>query len=243
MKTKYFFLAGFAAMLASCANEEYIGDNSPNATLEQTGDGSIQFGFDLQNATRVDQTGATAASTLGNQFIVYGEKGESGASAATPANLVFQNYQVNYTANTAFTSTSNTNNWEYVGYTHSSAYQTGITTKDGTSAAVNALSTAQKLEREGYNLVEIRQHSSVLHSPTKLLQEKILSKEFQYTENKLLEINFQNAKCTFDTNKNRYVSKKKSNGKVDMCVSLINAVYLLEQDCFLDQADFIVQTI
>lgn len=107
----------------------------------------------------------------------------------------------------------------------------------------NALSTAQKLEKEGYNLVEIRQHSSVLHSPTKLLQEKILSKEFEYTENKLLEINFQNAKCTFDTNKNRYVSKKKSNGKVDMCVSLINAVYLLEQDCFLDQADFIVQTI
>lgn len=107
----------------------------------------------------------------------------------------------------------------------------------------NALSTAQKLEKEGYNLVEIRQHSSVLHSPTKLLQEKILSKEFEYTENKLLEINFQNAKCTFDTNKNRYVSKKKSSGKVDMVVSLINAVYLLEQDCFLDQADFIVQTI
>ncbi len=107
----------------------------------------------------------------------------------------------------------------------------------------NALSTAQKLEKEGYNLVEIRQHSSVLHSPTKLLQEKILSKEFEYTDNKLLEINFQNAKCTFDTNKNRYVSKKKSSGKVDMVVSLINAVYLLEQDCFLDQADFIVQTI
>lgn len=107
----------------------------------------------------------------------------------------------------------------------------------------NALSTAQKLEKEGHNLVEIRQHSSVLHSPTKLLQEKILSKEFEYTENKLLEINFQNAKCTFDTNKNRYVSKKKSSGKVDMVVSLINAVYLLEQDCFLDQADFIVQTI
>lgn len=150
MKTKYFFLAGFAAMLASCANEEYIGDNSPNATLEQTGDGSIQFGFDLQNATRADQTGATAASTLGNQFIVYGEKGESGAGAATPANLVFQNYQVNYTANTAFTSTSNTNNWEYVGYTHSSAYQAGITTKDGASAAVNALSTAQTIKYWDY---------------------------------------------------------------------------------------------
>ena len=111
----------------------------------------------------------------------------------------------------------------------------------------NALSTAQKLERgrdgkAGFNLVEVRQHSSVLHPPTKLLREKILSHEFQYTENKLLEINFQNAKCSYDTNKNAYVHKKKSTGKVDMVVSLINAVYLLEQDVFLNQADFMIQT-
>ena len=105
----------------------------------------------------------------------------------------------------------------------------------------NALSTAQKLERAGYNMVEVRQHSSVLHPPTKLLKEKILNGEFAYTENKLLEINFQNARCTYDTNKNLYVTKKKSKGKVDMVVSLINAVYLLQQDYFLNQMDFIVQ--
>lgn len=107
----------------------------------------------------------------------------------------------------------------------------------------NALSTAQKLEKAGHNLVEIRQHSSVLHPPTKLLKEKILSKEFMYTENKLLEINFQNARCVYDTNKNQYVNKKKSNGKVDMVVSLINATYLLQQDVFLNQMDFFVQVI
>lgn len=107
----------------------------------------------------------------------------------------------------------------------------------------NAMSTAQKLENAGYNLVEIRQHSSVLHSPTKLLQEKILKGEFQYTENKLLEINFQNSKCTYDTNKNKYVNKKKSRGKVDMVVGIINAMYLLEQDYILNQADFAVQII
>lgn len=105
----------------------------------------------------------------------------------------------------------------------------------------NALSTAQKLEKAGYNLVEIRQHSSVLHPPTKLLKEKILNKEFQYENNRLLEINFQNAKCVYDTNKNQYVNKKKSNGKVDMVVSLINAVYLLQQDVFLNQMDFTIQ--
>ena len=106
----------------------------------------------------------------------------------------------------------------------------------------NALSSAQKLEKAGLNMVEVRQHSSTLHSPTKLLKEKILNQELQYTENKLLEINFQNAKCSFDTNKNMYVNKKKSNGKVDMVVSLINAMYLAQQDYFLNHTDFVVQT-
>lgn len=112
----------------------------------------------------------------------------------------------------------------------------------------NALATAQKLERgreneHGYQCVEIRQHSSVLHPPTKLLKEKILAGEFRYTENKLLEINFQNARCSYDTNKNLYVHKKKSKGKVDMVVALINAIYLLQQDIFLNQIDFAVQVI
>ena len=106
----------------------------------------------------------------------------------------------------------------------------------------NALSTAQKLEKAGYNMVEIRQHSSVLHPPTKLLKEKILAHEFEYTENKLLEINFQNARCVYDTNRNLYVNKKKSTGKVDEVVSLINATYLLQQDVFLNQMDFVIQT-
>ena len=106
----------------------------------------------------------------------------------------------------------------------------------------NALSSAQKLEKAGYNMVEVRQHSSVLHPPTKLLKEKILAHEFEYSDNKLLEINFQNAKCVYDTNKNQYVNKKKSTGKVDMVVSLINATYLLQQDVFLNQMDFVIQT-
>lgn len=112
----------------------------------------------------------------------------------------------------------------------------------------NALSTAQKLERgdekhHGYNLVEIRQHSAVLHPATKLLKEKILSGEFCYENNKLLEINFQNARCVRDTNNNQYINKKKSRGKVDMVVSLINAVYLAQQDYFLNQMDFTIQVL
>ena len=107
----------------------------------------------------------------------------------------------------------------------------------------NALSTAQKLSNAGYNTVEIRQHSSVLHPPTKFLREKILDGEFMYEENKLLEINFQNARCVQDNNKNLYVNKKKSKGKVDMVVALINAVYLVQQDVMLGADDFTIQVI
>lgn len=103
----------------------------------------------------------------------------------------------------------------------------------------NALSSAQKWDQV-YPTIEIRQHSSTLHSPTKLLYEKIVNKEFKYTENQLLEINFQNSKCVYDTNLNRYVNKKKSNGKIDMVVALINATYLLEQDA-LKRDDFLIQ--
>lgn len=104
----------------------------------------------------------------------------------------------------------------------------------------NALSSAQKWDQE-YTTVQIRQHSDTLHPPTKLLYEKVLNKEFQYEENKLLEINFENAKCVYDTNMNRYVNKKKSNGKVDMVVALINAIYLLEQDVILDDGADVIQ--
>jgi len=96
----------------------------------------------------------------------------------------------------------------------------------------NAISTVQKLEssEDPIECVEIKQHSSVLHRPTKLLKEHILSQKFRYEGNQMLEINFQNARCTKDTNLNLYVNKKKSAGKVDMVVSVINALYLLQVD-------------
>lgn len=106
----------------------------------------------------------------------------------------------------------------------------------------NAISTVQKLEEKGIECVEIKQHSSVLHSPTKLLKEKILSKKYHYDENLMLEINFQNARCTEDTNKNKYVNKKKSTGKVDQVVGNINSTYLIEQEILYGMSDFTVQT-
>ena len=105
----------------------------------------------------------------------------------------------------------------------------------------NCISTANKLQEVGYETVEVKQHSSVLHSPTKFLQESILQRKFSYDGDRLYEINFQNAKCTEDTNLNKYVNKKKSNGKVDMVVSTIIATYLLQQE-ILNEDNFVCQS-
>ena len=69
-----------------------------------------------------------------------------------------------------------------------------------------------------------------------------MQRQFVYDENMLLEINFQNARCTTDTNLNKYVNKKKSEGKVDMVVALINAMYLLNLDLLeQDKHGWVVQ--
>lgn len=118
----------------------------------------------------------------------------------------------------------------------------GVTVKAIGFDRYNALSSAQKWNRK-YSTVEIRQHSDTLHPPTKLIYEKISNHEFEYEKNTLLEINFENARCTYDTNMNRYVTKKKSCGKVDMVIALINAVYLLQQDVIFSDNSWVVQVI
>lgn len=105
----------------------------------------------------------------------------------------------------------------------------------------NCISTANKLQEAGYETVEVKQHSSILHQPTKFLQESILQRKFSYDGDKLYEINFQNARCTEDTNLNKYVNKKKSTGKVDMVVSTIIAIYLLQQQ-ILNEDNFVCQS-
>lgn len=107
---------------------------------------------------------------------------------------------------------------------------------------MNGMSSAQKWDRK-YITTIVRQHSDTLHEPTKLLQEKILNQEVEYEKNELYEINFENAKCVEDTNRNKYVHKKKSRGKVDMVMATLNALYLLNQEVLLAQNNFVVQVI
>lgn len=136
---------------------------------------------------------------------------------------------------------------EVISYPFVEEFIAGLEAKYGVNVAQlaydrhNATSTVQKLEEAGVECVEVKQHSSVLHMPTKLLKEAVLTHTFHYDENRLLEINFQNARCTEDTNLNKYVNKKRSAGKVDMVVALINAMYLVQQEVLYGGSAFVAQ--
>jgi len=86
--------------IAACSSDEYTGDV---VNTEK----SISFTCSEGNSTRASET---SLSQFANDFIVYGVKTKSGQ-----AEKVFDNYVVEYGENTAYTTESNTNNWEYVG--------------------------------------------------------------------------------------------------------------------------------
>lgn len=114
MKKNLFLAAQALVALASCTDSEFVGDNSPDNT-PTANEKAIVFGLNLQNNTRAGElTGATAAEKLGGMFVVEGTKGSEQANSPSTT-VVFDNYLVGYTANTAATTESNTNNWEYVG--------------------------------------------------------------------------------------------------------------------------------
>ncbi len=117
MKKSYILFASAALLFAGCANDEFTGDkglSSDNAPIAF----NMQTGAQTRATT---ETGLAAATKLGNEFIVWGEKNETDGSKATDGNLVFENYVVKYTSTsenkTENTTLSNTKGWEYVGFT------------------------------------------------------------------------------------------------------------------------------
>ena len=107
---KYFFFAAAFVALASCSNDSFVGDNSPTMGGESGSGGAIVFSSGANGTTRANSIGADAAALLSNHFTVGGFKGD-GSTHST----VFDNYIVNWTANTAGRTESNTSDWEYVG--------------------------------------------------------------------------------------------------------------------------------
>ena len=118
---KYLFFAAALVALASCSDDQFVGDNSPTMGVENN-EGAIVFGSGAKAITRADHVGADAASLLNNQFVVGGFKGTytSGQdlqNVTIATGKVFDNYLVQWGANTAGTTTDNTSDWKYVGIT------------------------------------------------------------------------------------------------------------------------------
>ena len=117
MRKKKLFIAATALLaLVSCTSDTYLGDQEA-----LRGDVPISFDMSSPALTRTDKAGSEAASDLNNNFVVFGYKTMSGPTKQT----VFTNYQANYVANTAYTTASNSANWEYVGYKNLAANITG----------------------------------------------------------------------------------------------------------------------
>lgn len=97
--------------LVGCGSEDTSNPPDPQPGQEMP----IAFSGSLSDEatgsiTRTGSTGAEAAAKLNNTFTVWAFKNK-GSDKQT----VMNGYTVNWTANTAYTTTSNTHNWEYVG--------------------------------------------------------------------------------------------------------------------------------
>lgn len=101
-------------LMASCSEESYVGNK--NLVNPETDKGAIAFGAGSSAITRGDLYGAAAAEKLGSKFVVYGTKHVS-AEDKTAANdaVIFNNFQVEWTASSAGKTTSNSSDWGYVG--------------------------------------------------------------------------------------------------------------------------------
>ena len=106
------FVATVMLLWTGCADNTYLGDQEEYA---KGANGAISFGGGFKAIARSEVGGADAATQLGNRFIIKGIKAKSDAPNADIRQDVFPDYIVNWTANSAGTTTTNTSGWEYTG--------------------------------------------------------------------------------------------------------------------------------
>lgn len=102
---KYYFVSAIAALaLASCANDDFLGE-VPGINPSAVNGKAISFSGEAGKTTRADEDkkGADAAGLLKNNFIVFGCKTINGESKT-----VYDHYNVNWIEN---------KKWEYIGQT------------------------------------------------------------------------------------------------------------------------------
>lgn len=158
---KYIFLAASALTLASCTSDDFLGDTPGNVESNNV---AISFGGSTGKISRATETqsGATAAATLGNNFIVYGTK-----SVADKTSIVYNHYNVNYNTD-----------WKYEGITTSSLNTPGSeqTLKYWDYSASNynfvAFSLAGKTIGNGNDQIEVAKIADQTY-PTYTLKGKV----------------------------------------------------------------------
>ena len=110
---KYLIFAASALALASCSSDDFLGENPGNVQNATT---AINFGGEAGKTTRGIQQGSTAATTLKNHFVVFGDKTYTATPEKTQA--VYDHYDVEWIGDEANKKTqTNQHGWEYVGYT------------------------------------------------------------------------------------------------------------------------------
>lgn len=141
---KYYFVSAIAALaLASCANDDFLGEvpgNNPSAVNGK----EISFSGEAGKMSRANKENTDAASALGSRFWVYGTKKISDTDK-----LVYNNYLVKYTDQTGTTPT--TKAWQYSGLNNSNDAGDGNTTYNYTTAVENAYKTEQGLKFWDYS--------------------------------------------------------------------------------------------
>jgi len=111
MKTNYYLVAVASMALVACSENEFIGEEVQNS--KQNNLQAIEFVSSTKGLSRANHVGADAASLLNNEFIVEATKGASSVASS----VVYDNYRVVWTENSANTSASNAYDWSYVGLT------------------------------------------------------------------------------------------------------------------------------
>lgn len=87
----------------------------------------------------------------------------------------------------------------------------------------NALHLAQRLESQGFTVVEIPQRIPVLTLPTKDFREKVYSRRVIHDGDPLLTWAIGNAVLKMDDQENIMISKKVSKNRIDPIASVLNA--------------------
>ena len=144
---KFLFLAACTLLMASCSSDSFLGEEAVPVTPEKKT--PILFSSVTGKVQKAPATGTSAATLLGNKFVVYGANTTDGTAYSS----VFDNYQVTYAAGTDSTTESNTSGWEYVGNTSLNGATQGIKYWDQSQqkyqfVAVSGLTGAEKITNQ-----------------------------------------------------------------------------------------------